>query len=210
VLTYSGDAIGKEATMRNFLLSIVLIMGAALAGCGQHATGPDSSTYTDPFFEAQSDPPFGTSIDRVGERRARGTFEGTRTRYDIWPAQGEFQGEWKDHRGHVIGELVGRFWTDSSYVGRMSATVTSLSGETMLLELDGQWRYDDPRMCPMCGAGHGILEGETRGNRKGRLGKFHGEFGDWSAIPEDQVMPFWGNWVLGGRGSGMSIVAKGH
>lgn len=115
---------------------------------------------------------------------------------------GRFEGNWRDHNGELIGLMYGSFWADSlSYdanyyhYGRWSGWVTHPVLAVILVEMEGYWFFDDPRMCPMCGEGHGVFYGTFQDQMgSDRTGKIFGEFGDYSLPPNDVEMPYNGIW----------------
>ncbi len=116
--------------------------------------------------------------------------------------QGRLEGVWRDHNGAPLGYMFGTFWVDSANVdnncyhyGRWEGWVTGLILTVIIAEMEGYWFYDDMRMCPMCGEGHGVFYG-TFENRMGdnRTGKIFAEFGDYSLPPDDTEMPYIGIW----------------
>jgi hypothetical protein len=61
--------------------------------------------------------------------------------------------------------------------------------------MEGYWFYDDMRMCPMCGEGHGVFYGTFEDQMgSNRAGTIFGEFGDYSLPPDDIEMPYRGFW----------------
>ncbi|UCD16550.1 MAG: hypothetical protein JSV44_08775, partial [Candidatus Zixiibacteriota bacterium] len=104
---------------------------------------------------------------------------------------GCFTGFWFDLEGDTVGIMTGIFQPDSNDYGGgyFSGSVSGLYTDVVLLEFEGTWHYDDPRMCPVCGKGHGIFQGTFVDLTDQRTGILAGEFGDWSLPPNDIDMP---------------------
>ena len=107
---------------------------------------------------------------------------------------GYFSGFWLDHEDNPVGPYAGHFWRDSANVGRFEGWVSGGLTAQVIIQFSGEWIYDDPRMCPMCGEGHGQYEGEYRYLSRAGGGKLHGVFGDYSLPPDDIEMPMKGSW----------------
>jgi hypothetical protein len=108
---------------------------------------------------------------------------------------GSFNGYWLDYLGDTVGIMSGIFWSCSTNVrGKFAGSVSGLVTDQVIFEFEGHWYYDDPRMCPMCGEGHGIFQGQFQNLMDGRTGYIAGEFGDYSLPPDDIEMPMNGIW----------------
>ncbi len=108
---------------------------------------------------------------------------------------GSFSGYWKDYFGEPIGYMNGIFWgTNDGLSGKFSGSVSGLVTDEVIAEFEGHWYYDDMRMCPVCGEGHGVFHGQFRYLEDGRMGYMAGEFGDYSLPPDDIEMPMTGIW----------------
>ena len=93
-------------------------------------------------------------------------------------------------------EQDGRYWVTEDGHRVLEGSVSGLHTDQVIAELKGTWGYDDPRMCPMCGMGHGFFHGKFEMLHNGAVGVFGGEFGNWALPPDDLVMPFKGVWKL--------------
>jgi hypothetical protein len=64
-------------------------------------------------------------------------------------------------------------------------------------DLFGEWMYDDPTMCPMCGAGHARFKGRLTRDGHGEVGFVEGElgFGPGATMPR-MDMPMKGRWHM--------------
>lgn len=107
-----------------------------------------------------------------------------------------FDGWWLDHLGNRIGYLNGTFWRNENSIGEFSGQVSGIYTDQVIAELSGKWYYDDPRLCPMCGEGHGVFFGKFVYTNDGRSGRVEGEFGDYSLPPDDIEMPMTGIWYF--------------
>ncbi len=112
--------------------------------------------------------------------------------------KGRFEGIWTDHLGHPTGYVSGEYWPSENQYGggELEGWVSGFYTDEIIARLKGVWYYDDPRMCPVCGEGHGQFKGRIYMQNDGTVGSFRGEFGDWSLPPDDSVMPFKGSWKL--------------
>jgi len=125
---------------------------------------------------------------------------------------GEFTGEWvrvrngldsgyfkarmTNQNGRHVGDMLGEFWQDEGdYHYDLQGVVIYPDSDIVIAKLLGRWFYDDPRLCPMCGAAHGQFEGKIIYG-DGVTGKFIGEFGDYALPPEQLNMPMHGRWHL--------------
>ena len=109
-------------------------------------------------------------------------------------SEGRFEGIWADAHGSPIGPVAGRFWTTEGGERWLEGVVSGGTTTQVIIYLEGTWFYDDPRMCMMCGGGHGRFIGRFMRADGDGGGKFGGEFGDWSIWPDDVDMPFAGRW----------------
>ena len=123
-----------------------------------------------------------------------GLIEGVWSKDDPFAGQGTFEGTWRDHAGNPTGLLSGVFWTDETHHGRFSGSVSGIDTDEVIAELQGGWHYDDHRLCPVCGYGHGVFHGHFTRLHDDRMGTVHGQFGDLS-LPWDQLgLPMAGIW----------------
>ncbi len=124
-----------------------------------------------------------------------GAIKGTWVKDGWLSDSGSFNGYWMDYLGDTVGYMNGIFWSCSTNVsGKFTGSVSGLYTDQVIAEFDGHWYYDDPRMCPMCGEGHGVFHGQFRNLMDGRTGFMAGEFGDYSLPPDDIEMPMTGIW----------------
>ena len=73
-------------------------------------------------------------------------------------------------------KVFGKFFTTNDGQHLFAGKYTDSTGAEVG-ELFGKWFYDDPTMCPMCGAGHGMFKGRFTINGKGEVGDVMGEIG---------------------------------
>jgi hypothetical protein len=125
-----------------------------------------------------------------------GLIEGTWIKDGSFGDSGYFQGLWLDYKGEVIGLLSGKFWRDdnTNFLGKFEGWVSGVITLQIIAELKGYWFYDDYRLCPICGQGHGIFYGKFIDCIDGSVGRVLGEFGDYSLPPNDVEMPMHGIW----------------
>ena len=124
-----------------------------------------------------------------------GIIDGTWVKDGWLSDSGSFNGFWIDHLGDTVGCMSGIFWgANDGFTGKFSGSVSGLYTDQVIAEFEGHWYYDDPRMCPICGEGHGVFHGQFRYLEDGRTGFMAGEFGDYSLPPDDIEMPMTGIW----------------
>ena len=107
---------------------------------------------------------------------------------------GIFQGLWLDRNSEPEGYLSGTYWMNSDGGGEFAGVVSGYLTDEVIVEVHGQWQYDDPRLCPLCGEGHGIFHGRYVYLHDGKSGSMWGEFGDLTLPLEEVVMPMKGWW----------------
>jgi len=107
--------------------------------------------------------------------------------------QGTFNGIWIDRIGVPYGVMAGRFWTNSDGTRQYEGVVSGILTTQIIAHISGKWFYDDPRMCPLCGAGHGQFNGKIVFNDNG-TGEMRGAFGDFTLPPDQKSMPLVGIW----------------
>lgn len=125
-----------------------------------------------------------------------GYFAGRWVKADNSHSKGHFEGLWFTHSGDTIGYLSGRFWTNDEGQGILRGWVSGYITDQVIAELNGTWIYDDYRLCPICGMGHGQFKGRLTFLDNDATGYFRGEFGNYALPPNDRVMPFRGRWHL--------------
>ena len=130
-----------------------------------------------------------------------GFMEGEWIKNGYMSDSGLIQGLWMSRDGTPLGYLTGTFWPhgeDGNYDGLGGGFAGSISGyylTVVIAEFQGTWWYDDLRMCPVCGEGHGKFRGRYNySTDEGGGGIMLGEFGDYSLPPDDINMPFIGIW----------------
>lgn len=132
---------------------------------------------------------------------ARGKMEGKWIKSNSFDDHGRFEGFWLNGKGNRLGYLNGRYFTTPDNERILEGSVSGLITDQVIAHLRGTWFYDDMRLCPMCGVGHGRFMGRIKMLNSDAKGFFQGEFGDLSLPPDDLVMPFSGVWKLGCRDS---------
>ncbi len=127
---------------------------------------------------------------------------------------GRMEGRWLDADGNPIGLYVGKFWHDETDVqprGRYEGSVSGYYTDEVIATFKGYWWYDDLRMCPMCGEGHGQFAGRvfyandpTVSHQE--VGSMKGEFG-WRESFEAVAYPMSGVWSLKCNATGITLDA---
>jgi hypothetical protein len=126
-----------------------------------------------------------------------GLIEGRWIKEESFGGKGRFHGWWMDYLGNPTGYLNGIFWTNDDHTREFSGHASGLFTDHIIAEFRGHWFFDDPRMCPMCGEGHGGFRGKFKFlTNDGKTGILAGEFGDYSLPPDDLDMPFNGTWKV--------------
>ncbi len=130
------------------------------------------------------------------DRCPGGFMEGKWIQSDLSGASGRIEGLWLNYRGEPEGVITGTFWTNDDGTREYSGSVSGYFLTYVMAEFKGTWWYDDPRMCPMCGTGHGWFKGTftfVDGTNKG--GFMLAEFGDFvSPVASSLEKPFLGVW----------------
>ncbi len=115
---------------------------------------------------------------------------------DVGGTSGSFSGLWMEQNGDTSGVFSGAFWTDSDGSRHFSGNVSGVFTDQIIAYLDGTWYYDDPRLCPMCGAGFGKFKGFFRyPDHNANDGVIKGEFGSLTLPPDQLDMPLSGVWA---------------
>ncbi|MGH8015836.1 MAG: hypothetical protein ACREBV_06560 [Candidatus Zixiibacteriota bacterium] len=125
-----------------------------------------------------------------------GYLEGRWVKSDSSEFTGTFQGLWFAANGDTIGVYSGNFWKTNDGAQLLEGWVSGLYTDQVIAELHGIWYFDDYRLCPMCGSGHGQFKGRLQLSHSDEHGYFQGEFGDYSLPPNDRNMPMQGKWHL--------------
>jgi hypothetical protein len=133
----------------------------------------------------------------------RGLLSGEWIKDEPFGGSGHFEGLWQDHDGNPIGYYSGRFWINNdSYTGtgEFEGSVSGYVTDEVIATLRGTWWYDDWRMCPMCGEGHGRFEGRifylnSPDVANTAHGYMKGEFG-WREDYTSVKYPMNGVWYL--------------
>ena len=124
-----------------------------------------------------------------------GTIKGRWVKSENSGREGQFDGIWFDQMGEPMAVMIGTYWTTDDGVGHISGWLTGVITDQIIAWLDGTWWYDDYRLCPTCGEGHGQFRGiykDADGNGGG--GAFRGEFGDFSLPFDQKELPLLGMW----------------
>ena len=125
-----------------------------------------------------------------------GYFKGVWHKSESSDNNGRFEGLWLGKNEDTIGVFAGHFWKTDDGAQLLEGWVSGGTTGQVIAELRGIWFFDDDRMCPMCGAGHGQIKGRFKVLNSEEHGYFRGEFGDYSDPPNDRIMPLHGRWQL--------------
>ncbi len=126
-----------------------------------------------------------------------GTINGQWIKDDNTGQTGHITGYWVNYNDDTLGIISGTFSgpaTNDTQWGQFSGTVSGMMLDVVLFEFHGYWYYDDARMCPLCGQGHGLFWGKFVDDMNHRRGLLAGQFGDYSLPPDDAAMPISGYW----------------
>jgi hypothetical protein len=107
---------------------------------------------------------------------------------------GTISAVWKDHAGTPVGLMTAMFWTSSDGTREFSGAVSGYFTDNIIAWVKGTWGYDDYRMCPLCGEGHGWFRGTYENIIDGTTGHLKGVFGDYSLPVTQRELPLVGYW----------------
>ncbi len=124
----------------------------------------------------------------------RGFLEGTWIKDTTLADSGRFEGVWIEENNDTLGYYTGQFGRREDGTGVFSGSVSGYVTDQVIAEFSGEWMFDDPRMCPMCGEGHGLFWGKYEYLDREGSGTMRGVFGDYSLPPDDIEMPMKGYW----------------
>jgi len=124
-----------------------------------------------------------------------GKLAGTWTRDNLAGLTGSLDGFWITRTGDTIGHFGGTFWRTTDGIGKFSGEISGYVTDEVWGDFDGNWVYDDYRMCPLCGSSHGKFQGHFRIFNSDEMGIIKGEFGDYSLPPDENQLPLSGKWI---------------
>lgn len=111
---------------------------------------------------------------------------------------GHFGGVWLDRNGEPVGIMTAQYWVTDEGARLFAGTISGAMLTVVIGEVKGVWAYDDYRMCPLCGQGHGWFRGRFEMNDASqwpvKTGGFGGVFGDYTLAAELRVLPLRGVW----------------
>jgi hypothetical protein len=122
-----------------------------------------------------------------------GTLDGQWIRNSIFSDDGTFHGLWIDQDGEYIGYYHGQYWATPDNQRLFSGEISGYITDQVLGYMFGIWYYDDPRLCPMCGTGHGQFRGYFYYLEQTGKGLLKGEFG-WADDVLQDTLPMTGVW----------------
>lgn len=123
-----------------------------------------------------------------------GLMYGEWVRANVGGESGEFHGIWTDESGVPTAVFSCTFWTNNDGTRAFSGNVSGITLPVIIAYLEGTWYYDDPRVCPICGASRGKYMGKFTDANDGKVGHIMGEFGDVSLDPSINTLPLRGIW----------------
>lgn len=112
--------------------------------------------------------------------------------------EGQFRGEWHGRDGELVGNLVGRFWTDPDGSRHMAGQVSGVFTTQVIIELAGTWCLTPQlgsNLCPECSR-VGYFVGRWKYADDSGGGKFAGHFGEPDMTTPTPDLPFRGLWML--------------
>ena len=110
---------------------------------------------------------------------------------------GTFNGLWMKSNGDTTGVFSGMFWTENDGRRLFSGNVSGVITTQIIAYLEGKWYYEDPRMCPLCGAGFGRFSGHFRyPGHNDNDGILQGQFGSLTLPPDQLDLPLTGTWTV--------------
>lgn len=124
----------------------------------------------------------------------RGTLEGYWIRDDIFSFTGEISGVMYAKNSEPFAYYNGEFFKSNDGNQYFSASISGYYTDQVMGFMFGTWYYDDYRMCPMCGTGHGQFSGYLVLYEYNRWGKVRGEFGDYTQPVDQDSLPMSGVW----------------
>jgi hypothetical protein len=147
------------------------------------------------FYEVDNVNAVAVHIQRIWPPEClHGLMSGEWVKDDLSGQQGHFAGLWLVSNGDTSGYYSGIFWINADGYGEFSGSVSGYYTDQVIASLEGSWYYDDPRMCPLCGTGHGVFYGSFEYVDGSGWGRIKGIFGDWDLPPESLTMPMQGTW----------------
>lgn len=157
----------------------------------------DKLVKLDAFYDVGQGRALAVHARQIWPQRCPGGFtEGKWIKADNTGTSGTMDGLWRNLLGQPIGYVRGRFYVNENNENVFDGYVTGYMLDYIICEFKGTWWYDDPRMCPLCGSGHGWFRGRyiySDGNNRG--GMMGGEIGDFRApVLNDLELPFSGIW----------------
>jgi hypothetical protein len=187
--------------MHRTLYVIFALVLALATGCSEQPTAPQATAdipQTD--RETPGDILDGQNLDNADahpdKRCPHGYFEGHWVQDSANVNQGYFLAKWTDRNGMAIGILSGRFWQTDHREGAFEGNVSGVVTDQIIAYVRGRWYYDDARLCPVCGQGHGVMHGRVKFLNSDRHGVMRGEFGDYELSPFERTLPLKGAWTL--------------
>jgi hypothetical protein len=134
---------------------------------------------------------------QIWPNRCTGGFmEGKWIKDDNTGSTGRITGVWLAYNGEPASVIAGSFWTNADGTREYSGYISGYFLTVVIAEFKGKWWYDDPRMCALCGMGHGWFRGTFKyANNSNNWGFMTGEFGDYLS-PEVSALelPYVGVW----------------
>jgi hypothetical protein len=125
---------------------------------------------------------------------SRGYITGEWVKNDIGGDNGHFMGVWFDINHQPTELLSGNFWTEEDGGKLFHGSVSGYVTDEVIAEVWGTWAYDDPRLCPLCGSGHGYYIGVFKYINGDGDGLLKGVFGDYSQDITALSLPMTGIW----------------
>ncbi|MBD3217862.1 MAG: hypothetical protein GF310_06245, partial [candidate division Zixibacteria bacterium] len=179
-----------------YLIFALTLFALIISGCsnesvvssdepGKLTEHSDGTGNTSGVNDGSVNPPWSNTCDY-------GTMSGDWIRSNLSGYEGTFNGLWFEHDGDTIGYFHGTFWTTNDNQRLFSGELSGYITDQVIARLYGSWYYDDPRLCPVCGTGHGQFSGVIDYLDNSGFGMMKGFFGDYSQDPIIDTLPLSG------------------
>lgn len=124
-----------------------------------------------------------------------GAISGLWSKANVSGDSGKFSGNWMAPDNSQSGFMSGRFWTNNDGSRAFFGQYTDMQHNPRGY-LKGKWLYDDPRMCAMCGTGHGSFFGTFTNLDTVSIGSVAAEIGDMTNPTFQLDLAYKGMWKL--------------
>ncbi|MBD3382360.1 MAG: hypothetical protein GF404_09205 [candidate division Zixibacteria bacterium] len=182
---------------------LVICLACVMAFCGCQDKPLDNQA--DMFHKIDTDPginEIASQIDyyqqlensKLNDFCHRGTLQGYWIRDAVFSFTGELSGVMYEKNNAPFAYYNGEFFKTNDGNQYFSASISGYYTDHVMGFMFGTWYYDDYRMCPMCGTGHGQFNGYLVLYENSEWGKVRGEFGDYTQPVDQDSLPMSGVW----------------